>query len=263
MEMDIKDHLEKQRVPNNQKPKAQNNQPTMVSSRAAEYITRFSKGVNNKVALEKIVEYREECKKMYAEVEAGRSGMKFKNFPAQRSYLEDMIERIKALAEARDNLQATANKTKDNAKSAMPFAEYMETKTTKTETKKAHKKNSAEYFFARTKRGLQMRGIKNEHELKYILRFQDSGITGSTNGCAEYPLIDVNEYLNGQVEMKEGLSSDDHEGHKFHQERIDALYKVTKYFEDINETIMSLTIPGYISRSDDDDDDITRFGGDH
>jgi hypothetical protein len=235
----------------------------MVSSRAAEYITRFSKGADKKVALEKIVEYREECKRMYAEVEAGRSGLKFNNFPAQRDYLEDMIERIQALAEARDHLQATANKTKDSTKSAMPFAEYVETKTLKTETKKALKKNSAEYFFARTKRGLQMRGVKNEHELKYIMRFQDSGITGSANGCAEYPLIEVNEYLNGQVEMKEGLSSNDYEGHKFHQERIDALYKVTKYFEDINETIIGLTNPGYISRSDDDRDDASRYGGDH
>jgi hypothetical protein len=233
----------------------------MVSSRAAEYITRFSKGADKKVALEKIVEYREECKKMYAEVEAGRSGMKFNNQPAQRSYMEDMIERIQSLAEARDHLQATANKTKNNAKSAMPFSEYVDTKGAKTETKKAPKKNSAEYFFARTKRGLQMRGIKNEHELKYILRFQGSGINGDANGCAEYPLIDVKEYLNGQEEMKEGLSSNDYEGHQFHQERIDALYKVTKYFEDIHETIMGLVYPDYTRYED--QDDISRMFGDH
>ena len=213
----------------------------MVSSRAAEYIQRFSKGVDKQSALEKIVEYREECKKMYHEPES--AGMKFNNYPAQQRWQEDMIERIQALGEARDSLQESLS-TK-TMYSAMPVEKYVEKHVEKqsVEKKKAPKKNSAEYFFARTKRGLQMRGIKNEHELKYILRFQASGITGNDRGCAEYAEIEAENYKTGQETMMENLSEYDYEGRQFHQERIDALENVIRYFQDIACEIYKLDNP--------------------
>lgn len=111
----------------NQSPQPQSNQNTMVSSRAAEYITRFSNCSSSKQsALEKIVEYRNECKKMYHEPES--AGMKFNNYPAQKQWQEDMIERIQALGEARDSLQASLS-TK-TMYSAMPMEKYVEKKKT-------------------------------------------------------------------------------------------------------------------------------------
>jgi hypothetical protein len=213
---------------------------TMVSSRAAEYIQRFSKGVDKQSALERIVEYREECKKMYHDPKS--AGMKFNNYPAQKQWQEDMIERIQALGEARDSLQASLS-TK-TMYSAMPVEKYVEKHVDTVEKKKAPKKNSAEFFFARTKRGLQMRGIKNEHELKYILRFQASGITGNDRGCAEYAEIEAENYKIDQETMMENLSEYDYEGRQFHQERIDALENVISYFQDIASQIYKLDNPG-------------------
>lgn len=202
----------------------------MVSSRAAEYIQRFSKGTDKKSAYKAIFEYREECK-------LKAMGMKFTNHTAEREWHEDMLERVKALAEARDFLEASLS-TK-TMYSAMPMEKYVE-------KKKAPKKNSAEYFFARTKRGLQMRGIKNEHELKYILRFQASGITGNDRGCAEYAEIEADNYKTDQETMMENLSEYDYEGRQFHQERIDALENVISYFQDIACEIYKLDNPYHV-----------------
>jgi hypothetical protein len=137
----------------------------------------------------------------------------------------------------------------------------------KVAKKKAPKKNSAEFFFARTKRGLQMRGIKNEHELKYILRFQASGITGDgstgdgSRGNHEWPKNHAESYREDQEAMMENLSEYDYEGRQFHQERIDALWKVIAYFDDIGETIFSLDNPHYTRY--DDRDETSRMFGDH
>jgi hypothetical protein len=226
----------------------------MVSSRAAEYITRF--GGNKQSALEKIVEYREECKKMYHDPRA--AGMKFNNYPAERQWKEDMIERIHALGEARDALQIKPKKmysaTKIVLEEFIPVEYISEDEdiseeyipVAKVEKKKAPKKNSAEFFFARTKRGLQMRGIKNEHELKYILRFQASGITGNGRGCGEYAKMEADNYKTDQETMMENLSEYDYEGRQFHQERIDALENVVSYFDDIALEIYRLDSPGDI-----------------
>ncbi|AGE58192.1 hypothetical protein PBCVNW6652_974R [Paramecium bursaria Chlorella virus NW665.2] len=212
----------------------------MVSSRAAEYVTRFSNcSSSEQSTLEKIVEYRNECKKMYHDPKS--AGMKFNNYPAQKQWQEDMIERIQALGEARDSLQASLS-TK-TMYSAMPVEKYVEKHVDTVEKKKAPKKNSAEFFFARTKRGLQMRGIKNEHELKYILRFQASGITGNDRGCAEYAEIEAENYKTDQETMMENLSEYDYEGRQFHQERIDALENVISYFQDIASQIYKLDNP--------------------
>ncbi|AGE52025.1 hypothetical protein PBCVCVM1_970R [Paramecium bursaria Chlorella virus CVM-1] len=231
----------------------------MVSSRAAEYVTRFSNcSSSEQSALEKIVEYRNECKKMYHDPKS--AGMKFNNYPAQKQWQEDMIERIQALGEARDSLQASLS-TK-TMYSAMPVEKYVEKHVDTVEKKKAPKKNSAEFFFARTKRGLQMRGIKNEHELKYILRFQAIGITGDgSRGYSDYPKMHVEEYMKEQEEMMENLSEYDHEGRQFHMERINALEKVIKYFDNIGEDILQLDNPSYVKY--DDRDEISRMFGDH
>ena len=81
----------------------------MVSARANEYITRFSKGVQKNIALEKIVEYRDECKSLYHQAES-KNPMNYKAAEDKRVYLEDMLERIHCLGEARDYLQKDINK---------------------------------------------------------------------------------------------------------------------------------------------------------
>jgi len=91
--------------------------------------------------------------------------------------------------------------------------------------------------------GLRQRGIKNEHELKYILRFQASGITGNGRGCAEYAEIEAGNYKTDQETMMENLSEYDYEGRQFHQERIDALENVIRYFQDIACEIYKLDNP--------------------
>jgi len=103
----------------------------MVSARALEYITRFSKGVQKNTALKNIVEYREECKGMYNEAET-KNPMNFRAAEDKREYLSDMRARIKCLAETRDYLQeqinAKAHAKKGPAMSAMPFAPRKEVK---------------------------------------------------------------------------------------------------------------------------------------
>ncbi|AGE53033.1 hypothetical protein PBCVOR070422_944R [Paramecium bursaria Chlorella virus OR0704.2.2] len=93
----------------------------MVSSRAAEYIQRFSKGTDKKSAYKAIFEYREECK-------LKAMGMKFTNHTAEREWHEDMLERVKALAEARDFLEASLST--ETMYSAMPMEKYVEKKNT-------------------------------------------------------------------------------------------------------------------------------------
>jgi hypothetical protein len=77
----------------------------MVSSRALEYITRFTtKGVQKRTVMKKIVEYRDECKGLYHEEEA-KKARNYRDEMAKKEYLSDMIKRIECLAEARDYLQ--------------------------------------------------------------------------------------------------------------------------------------------------------------
>jgi hypothetical protein len=95
----------------------------MVSARANEYITRFSKGVQKTSALKKIVEYRDECKGLYHEAES-KNPMNYKAAESKREYLEDMLERIHVLGEARDYLQNEVKKAPakaNNMHSAVAF----------------------------------------------------------------------------------------------------------------------------------------------
>ena len=97
-------------------------QITMVSARAQEYITRFS-GKGARDALEKIVEYREECKGLYHEADA-KKPMNYKAAEDKKEYLSDMIKRIECLAEARDYLQNEVKKAPakaNNMHSAVAF----------------------------------------------------------------------------------------------------------------------------------------------
>jgi hypothetical protein len=194
----------------------------MVSSRATEYIFRFSRGYGEELALEKLIEYRENCKRMYAEADAWPSGMKFKNYPAQRYYLEDMLERIQFLAEARDHLRATVNKNK--AKSAMPFIE-----STKASEKKA---KTPEYFFAR--KVSQFEGY-NEHEVKYILRFQELGIDGSKYGCAILCARAADAYQDALMAANSRGEIDCD-----YMVRVKALNTVVEYFESIQKDIKKM-----------------------
>jgi hypothetical protein len=194
----------------------------MVSSRAAEYISRFSNGYGEKLALEKLIEYRENCKRMYADADAWPSGMKFKNYPAQRYYLEDMLERIQFLAEARDHLQKTANK---NMMSAVPFAESMKMapeKQTKT----------PDYFFAR--KASQFDGY-SEHEVKLVLRFQSLGLDGSKYGCAIPCARAADAYQDALMaaNFRGEIDCD-------YTVRIKALNTVVEYFESIQKEIKKM-----------------------
>jgi len=95
--------------------------PSMISSRAQEYITRFTtKGVQKKTILKKIVEYREECKGLYHEADAKKS-TNYRAEESKKEYLRDMIKRIECLAEARDYLQEQID-NKAPAKKAMEMS---------------------------------------------------------------------------------------------------------------------------------------------
>ena len=119
----------------------------MLSSRAQEYITRFTtKGVQKKTVLKKIVEYREDCKGLYNEAET-KNPMNYRAAEDKRVYLKDMRERIRVLAEARDYLQDeidNINAKSTNMYSAVAFAPTKETKskpTKETKSKPAKKTN--------------------------------------------------------------------------------------------------------------------------
>ena len=73
----------------------------MVSARAQEYITRFSKGVQNEIALKRIVEYRDDCKVLY-NTEDSKKPEDISGKIAKMEYLKDMLDRINSLGEARD-----------------------------------------------------------------------------------------------------------------------------------------------------------------
>ena len=151
----------------------------MVSARAKEYIARFSKAVQKKTALEQIVKYRDECKSLYREAES-KNPMNYRAAEDKRVYLEDMLERIHCLGDARDYLQKEITKppSKTTAMhSAVAFVPSKETKPAKsTKTK----------YFQRTETDLRKLGIKDANVVKYILRFQGLGVADNyTYPCQE------------------------------------------------------------------------------
>jgi Holliday junction resolvasome RuvABC DNA-binding subunit len=196
----------------------------MVSSRAQEYITRFSKGVQKKTALKKIVEYRDECKGLYREAES-KNPMNYRAAEDKRVYLDDMLARIHCLGEARDHLQKEINKapskTKNNMRSAMAFKPKEENKNTKNK------------YFQRTESDLRKLGYENANVVKYILRFQKLGMKDNSACDCE---IAADEYQDEWIRNKEADPNDDD-----YCERadiaIDALSETITYFSELQETI--------------------------
>ena len=202
----------------------------MVSARANEYITRFSKGVQKKTALKKIVEYRDECKGMYHEAEA-KNPMNYRAAEDKREYLSDMIKRIECLAEARDYLQNEINKkapTKaNNMYSAVAFVPEKETKPTKTT------------YFQRTESDLRKIGIKDANVVKYILRFQGTGLSNNSAGDCTNAAGDYQE------EWIRNKASDpnDYSYCERADVAIEALDTTMEYFSELQETINSESKP--------------------
>ena len=202
----------------------------MVSARANEYIARFSKGVQKNIALEKIVEYRDECKGLYHAAES-KNPMNYRAAELKREYLEDMFERIHSLGEARDYLQNEINKKApakaNNMRSAVAFVPEKENKT-KTKATKSK-------YFERTESDLRKLGIKDANVVKYILRFQGAGLS---DNCACDCETAASEYQDEWTRNKESDPTD-----YSYCERadvaIEALDTTMEYFSELQETINS------------------------
>ena len=203
-----------------------------MSVRAKEYITRFSKGAQKTIALEKIVEYRDECKSLYHQAES-KNPMNYKAAEDKREYLEDMFERIHCLGEARDHLQKEINKkvpTKaNNMRSAVAFVPEKENKT-KTKATKSK-------YFERTESDLRKLGIKDANVVKYILRFQGAGLSdNSTGDCTNA----AGEYQEEWIRNKES-DPNDYSYCERADVAIEALDTTMEYFSELQETINSET----------------------
>lgn len=203
----------------------------MVSARANEYITRFSKGVQKTTALEKIVEYRDECKGLYHAAES-KNPMNYRAAEDKRVYLEDMLERIHCLGEARDYLQKDINKAPakaNNMHSAVAFVPKKETKPKATKTK----------YFERTESDLRKLGIKDANVVKYILRFQGAGLSdNSTGDCTNA----AGEYQEEWIRNK-ASDPNDYSYCERADVAIEALDTTMEYFSELQETINSETKP--------------------
>jgi hypothetical protein len=201
----------------------------MVSARAKEYISRFSKGVQKNTALEKIVEYRDECKSLYHQAES-KNPMNYKAAEDKRVYLEDMLERIHCLGEARDYLKNEINKKapakKNNMRSAVAFVPEKETKTAKTIKNK---------YFERTESDLRKLGIKDANVVKYILRFQGAGLS---DNCACDCETAASEYQEEWIRNK-ASDPNDYSYCERADVAIEALDTTMEYFSELQETINS------------------------
>jgi len=236
----------------------------MVSSRALEYVSRFSTS-SMEEGLEKIVEYREECKKMYHDAETGR--MRFNNCMGKPNYLRDMFERITALGEARDYIQSKLAESDDeyschknwapqrtgkdinslddsddeyvgdeyaeyaaeerNAHDAADEFERLQREESRTKPYAALTKAAARKMthLTRTEKSLKTKGY-NEHEVKYICRFQVLGVDGSKYGNPEAAYDATAAYEDEMLEMREKHEDD----YEFYNDRAEALEVVREYF---------------------------------
>jgi hypothetical protein len=205
----------------------------MVSARAQEYITRFSKGVQKTTALKKIVEYRDECKGLYHEAES-KNPMNYKAAESKREYLEDMLERIHVLGEARDYLQNEVKKAPTKANNMRSAVAFVPEKENKPKSKTTKNK-----YFERTESDLRKLGIKDANVVKYILRFQGAGLPDNSAGeCTNA----AGDYQEEWIRNKESDPSD-----YSYCERadvaIEALDTTVEYFSELQETINSETKP--------------------
>jgi hypothetical protein len=197
----------------------------MVSSRAKEYIIRFSKGVQNNTALKKIVEYRDECKGLYRAAEC-KNPMNYRAAEDKRIYLEDMLDRIHCLGEARDYLQKDINK-KASAKADIMHSAVAFVPENGNKTKRK--------YFERTETDLRKIGIKDANVIKYITRFQEVGLAYN---CA-CPCQEAAEQY--QDEWIKNMRSDpnDYDYCKRANVAIEALDMTIEYFSELQETINS------------------------
>ena len=197
----------------------------MVSSRAKEYIIRFSKGVQNNTALKKIVEYRDECKGLYRAAEC-KNPMNYRAAEDKRIYLEDMLDRIHCLGEARDYLQKDINK-KASAKADIMHSAVAFVPENGNKTKRK--------YFERTETDLRKIGIKDANVIKYITRFQEVGLAYN---CA-CPCQEAAEQY--QDEWIKNMRSDpnDYDYCKHANVAIEALDTAVEYFSELQETINS------------------------
>jgi CRISPR/Cas system CMR-associated protein Cmr5 small subunit len=260
----------------------------MVSARANEYITRFSKGVQKTTALEKIVEYRDECKGLYHAAES-KNPMNYRAAEDKRIYLEDMFERIHVLGEARDYLQKEINKkapTKaNNMRSAVAFVPEKENKSKparKTkEPKSLYEVNELKWgherpdnapsrcdiesasihvdsrsYFMRTAGDKALCG-KSENFIKYVLRFQHLGLPSDLMETASACL--VIEAIENYIEEWDTESSD-REYAKRAKAALKALDDVKEYFEEIDEFLNTSKMEADGEKDDDEEYDFDGEG---
>ena len=219
----------------------------MVSARANEYITRFSKGVQKKTALKKIVEYRDECKGMYHEAEA-KNPMNYRAAEDKREYLSDMIKRIECLAEARDYLQDQIdNKAPVNKAPARSAVRYSSPEATgsyyssspeatgsyrapdrpiKKNKKAAKAAKRAEVRAEREANAAKL--FQKTGMSKYILRFQSLGLKDlDVFKCSEA----AQKYME-VWEAERECNPDDEDYQERAEEAISLLQEAIDYFED-------------------------------
>jgi len=200
----------------------------MVSSRATEYISRFSKGVQKKTALKKIIEYRDECKGLYHQAES-KNPMNYRAAEDKREYLEDMLARIHCLGEARDHLEKEINKAPSKAKNNMRSAVAFKPE----EENKPKSKTTKSKYFQRTETDLRKLGYEDANVVKYILRFQGLGLADNY----AYPCQEAAEEY--QEKWCNSTDANQHDEEYCDQAEIavEALGQVITYFEDLQETI--------------------------
>jgi hypothetical protein len=228
----------------------------MVSSRAAEYITRFSKGVQKKTALKKIIEYRDECKGLYHQAES-KNPMNYRAAEDKREYLEDMLARIHCLGEARDHLEKEINKAPSKAKNNMRSAVAFKPEETTTESyapprpTKQNKKSSKEAKRAEVKAHREAEAsklFKKTDESKYVLRFQSLGLKDLDAGkCVEA----AEEYMTvWETEMARNPDDEDYQERA--EEAITALQQTIEYFEELSGEVDAILNPSVYNNSRDE-----------
>jgi hypothetical protein len=208
----------------------------MLSSRAQEYITRFTtKGVQKKTVLKKIVEYRNECKCMHNEAEAKHASGRAAEV-AKFEYLNDMFERIVCLAEARDYLQEQIDSKvpakKAPAMSAVRYSSPEETTTRSYAPPRPAKQNNkvtkeAKRAEVRAEREAEARKLfQKTDENKYILRFQHLGLEDlDPSKCAEA----AQKYMEvWEAEMERNPDDEDYQERA--EEAIALLEETIEYF---------------------------------
>lgn len=249
----------------------------MISTRAAEYIERFSQGCQKKTALKKLIAYREEAKGFYEDSKMKMTKLKS---PSDRfdcgNYMNDMYARILALAEARDHLQDLINKAEQKKKTTMSakpltlktfetkkepeMVEWrtdvetptrassytpVQTPVKATKKKTTKKTRGPEYYFQRTKKDFD--GY-DEMEIRYILRFQVLGM--DTSGVVNdeysdtafeqgnyYKCIEAVEEYIDHCMEEMNKCDEDSDEYEFYETRVNALETVKAYFDHIENEI--------------------------